>query len=622
MAKITIDVELLSKDARKEIEKLNEGVQEVEQSVEQTNEASSELGGTLDSVTGGAVSGFKNMKTSLLSVAKGFRTLGGAIMATGLGALIIAITAIGAAFTSSEEGQNKFAKAMTMLSVITGNFMDILSDLGEALIDIFTSPIDALKNFRDSVKKFALDQFNMLMESVGLLGSAFKKLFEGDFKGAFEDAADGVVTMNKAINPVVIAQEALFTGIRKTAKAVKDLVKETKEEMLLASNIADMRAKADKAERQLIVDRAQANRDRADLLEKAVDKENYTSEQRIEFLKQAGELEEQITNQEIEAARLRFEAKKAENNLAKSTKADLDEEAALKAKLIDLETAKLTKAKEVTSQIIALNAEVKAQNDAEVAEFKAKQDSIDAILLSYKQKREDEEATSYLAKLELEEKRKLEELDRLQATEEQKQAIRDFYSDKRKQQDTEEGEDKKKMLDDGLDQVAMIAGEESKIATAIFLFKQSQRIQDQIEEAKATLSKITMKASEATVATAAGAAETSKAGFPQNIPLLIAFGVQAAGIIMSVNSAVQAAKSAVGSSVPSGGAMAGGGSASVSTVPPTPPAFNIVGASPENQLAQAIGENEKKPVRSFVVGSDISTQQALDRNIVENATLG
>ena len=622
MAKITIDVELLSKDARKEIEKLNEEVQEVEQSVEQTNEASSELGGTLDSVTGGAVSGFKNMKTSLLSVAKGFRTLGGAIMATGLGALIIAITAIGAAFTSSEEGQNKFAKAMTMLSVITGNFMDILSDLGETLIDIFTSPIDALKNFRDSVKKFALDQFNMLMESVGLLGSAFKKLFEGDFKGAFEDAADGVVTMNKAINPVVIAQEALFTGIRKTAKAVKDLVKETKEEMLLASNIADMRAKADKAERQLIVDRAQANRDRADLLEKAVDKENFTSKQRIEFLKQAGELEEQITNQEIEAARLRFEAKKAENNLAKSTKADLDEEAALKAKLIDLETAKLTKAKEVTSQIIALNAEVKAQNDATIAEEKAKQDSIDAILLSYKQKREDEEATSYLAKLELEEKRKLEELDRLQATEEQKQAIRDFYSDKRKQQDTEEGEDKKKMLDDGLDQVAMIAGEESKIATAIFLFKQSQRIQDQIEEAKATLSKITMKASEATVATAAGAAETSKAGFPQNIPLLIAFGVQAAGIIMSVNSAVQAAKSAVGSSVPSGGAMAGGGSASVSTVPPTPPAFNIVGSSPENQLAQAIGENEKKPVRSFVVGSDISTQQALDRNIVENATLG
>jgi len=620
MAKITIDVELLSKNAQKEIEKLNEGVQEVEQSVEETNEASSELGGTLDSVTGGAVSGFKNMKTSIMGVVKGFRTMKGAIIATGLGALIIAITAIGAAFTSSEEGQNKFAKAMTMLSVITGNFMDILSDLGETLIDIFTSPIDALKNFRDSVKKFALDQFNLLMESVGLLGSTFTKLFEGDFKGAFEDAADGVVTMNKAINPVVIAGEALATGISKTVKATKDLIKETKEEMLLAANIADMRAKADKAERELIVDRAQANRDRAELLEKAVNKELFTAEQRVGFLKEAGELEERITNQEIEAARLRFEAKKAENNLAKSTKADLDEEAALKAKLIELETAKLTKAKEVTSQIQALNAEVKAQADAEIAQVKAKQDSIDAILLSYKQKREDEEAETYLQKLELEEQRKIQELEALNATEEQKQAIRQFYSDKRSQMVEEEEEQKQGMALDTLDQVAMVAGEESKIAKATQLVKDGMRIKEQIAEAKATLSKITMRASEASVATAAGAAETSKVGFPQNVPLLIAFGVQAAGIIMAVNSAVQSAKAAVGSAAPGG--ASGGGTIAAAPTPSTPPAFNIVGEAPENQLAQAIGGQQQKPIQAFVVGQEVTTQQSLDRNIINNASLG
>ena len=54
----------------------------------------------------------------------------------------------------------------------------------------------------------------------------------------------------------------------------------------------------------------------------------------------------------------------------------------------------------------------------------------------------------------------------------------------------------------------------------------------------------------------------------------------------------------------------------------TPPDFNVVGASPENQLAEAIGEREDKPVQAFVVGAEVSTQQALDRNIVDNATLG
>ena len=53
-----------------------------------------------------------------------------------------------------------------------------------------------------------------------------------------------------------------------------------------------------------------------------------------------------------------------------------------------------------------------------------------------------------------------------------------------------------------------------------------------------------------------------------------------------------------------------------------PPAFNIVGAAPENQLAQAIGEQDKKPVKAFVVSSEVSNQQALDRKIQSGASLG
>ena len=71
---------------------------------------------------------------------------------------------------------------------------------------------------------------------------------------------------------------------------------------------------------------------------------------------------------------------------------------------------------------------------------------------------------------------------------------------------------------------------------------------------------------------------------------------------------------------------AGGGS-SISaprraTAPSSPPAFNVVGASETNQLAQSIGQDEKQPIKAFVVSNDVSDAQSLDRNIIESASIG
>ena len=69
----------------------------------------------------------------------------------------------------------------------------------------------------------------------------------------------------------------------------------------------------------------------------------------------------------------------------------------------------------------------------------------------------------------------------------------------------------------------------------------------------------------------------------------------------------------------SGGGASGGRPA---PLPPAPPAFNVVGAAPENQLAVALGENESQPVQAFVVSNDVTNAQALERNIVEQASIG
>jgi hypothetical protein len=65
----------------------------------------------------------------------------------------------------------------------------------------------------------------------------------------------------------------------------------------------------------------------------------------------------------------------------------------------------------------------------------------------------------------------------------------------------------------------------------------------------------------------------------------------------------------------SAGASAGGASAAMPSV--TTPEFNIVGGNTANQLADL----NAQPVQSYVVSSEVTTAQSLDRNRIQNATL-
>ena len=70
--------------------------------------------------------------------------------------------------------------------------------------------------------------------------------------------------------------------------------------------------------------------------------------------------------------------------------------------------------------------------------------------------------------------------------------------------------------------------------------------------------------------------------------------------------------SGVGSAGGGGGGAGGGGQ---------PPAFNVVGASETDQLADAIGGQSQRPARAYVVSNDVTTAQELDRNIIEGSSI-
>ena len=71
----------------------------------------------------------------------------------------------------------------------------------------------------------------------------------------------------------------------------------------------------------------------------------------------------------------------------------------------------------------------------------------------------------------------------------------------------------------------------------------------------------------------------------------------------------------------SGGAGTGGASSPSGGSVSQPPAFNVVGASDTNQLADAIGSQSQEPTWAYVVSNDVTTAQSMDRNIVDGASI-
>tara|TARA_R110002126_G_scaffold58306_6_gene153967 strand:+ start:3341 stop:5053 length:1713 start_codon:yes stop_codon:yes gene_type:complete len=556
--------------AQKNIEGVNDSLQETGKGAKSATADVSEMGNQLDKTTGGAITKFKGLTGTLKGAVRGFKTLKGAIFATGIGALAIAIGALIQSFKSSEEGQNRFAKIMSQIGVVVGNVSDIISNLGE---------------------------------SVFAAGKALIKLAKGDLKGA------------------AMAWSEVKENIKETSEGIANFGEETRKEIKVAGDLANARARADKLERALLVDRAEADRKRAELLEKAVDRENFTTQQRIKFLEEAGKLEEQITNQEIEAAKIRLQTKIQENSLSNSTKEDLVEQATLQAELIRLETARLTKQKEVTGQVIALKNEEKAARDAEAAEIQAAQDKIDAdnqieidkelakqlaienIQKSFILKLEDFKAIKEEDRLALEEQRALADLERLGGTEEQKAEIIAFYAAKNKKLSEDQtkdqealdqavGDAKKDVLMQGLSLLQDVAGEGSGIAKAAAI-------------------------AQATIAGVEGVQNAFKTANASPVTALFpAYPYIQAGLAAAFSA--KNIKAIASTKVPGGGGGGGGAVAPVSA----PPAFNVVGAAPENQLAETISGQDKKPVKAFVVSTEVSNEQALNRQIETEASIG
>jgi len=228
-------------------------------------------------------------------------------------------------------------------------------------------------------------------------------------------------------------------------------------------------------------------------------------------------------------------------------------------------------------------------------------------LASIKKIQDDHKEITDIEKLEQQQTEALAELTLLKATKDEKLAIEKFYEDAildvKKKNKEEEKALSDELLKQGLndaqatfDMVGQLAGKDSKVGKAMAI-------------ASATISGIqgTMNA----FATANKSPIT--VAFPA-YPFIQAglAGAVALKNIAAIKSIDPSGKGNTGS-VPT---SSGGGGAAI------PPAFNVVGQSDTNQLADAIGGQSQRPSRSYVVANDVTTSQELERNIIEGASIG
>jgi chromosome segregation ATPase len=540
------------------------------------------IGGTtvLDQATGGLFSKFTGLAQGLKGATQGMKLFKVALIGTGVGALVVALGSLVAAFTASEEGQNKLTKGLNQAKAVLANVVELFSQLGNGITSTF---------------------------------SALGRFITG--KGSLSEVGD-----------------ALGDTFDTVSDKVKNLSKDIKEDVAAAGELSDAIAKADKIDRKLLVERQKANTKVNELRTKAYNTEKFNAEERIAFLEEAITIEDGITNKEIEAARLRFEAKKKENEMTTlARKEDLDEQAKLEAKLSELQAKKVNRQREVENQRQMLIRKQNKEKEKEAADaLKIENDRLQAIediKDEYTQRELEKQAETELQKVELEESNKLAELEALNASEEAKQQVIDYYyslkddareadSKKQEEQNKKEIEDEQKLKDAKLSaQLELAAASQAGIRALGALFEEGTAASK-----TAALADIAIgtgigfvNALDIAQKSAKGTGPAAALAFPIFYASQIAAVLGAVGQAKNILSTVKGGKG----SAPN---MAGGRGASGSTA--AVPSFNVVGAAPENQLAQAIGQQDEKPVKAFVVSNEITNAQALERNIIEDATIG
>jgi predicted nucleic acid-binding Zn-ribbon protein len=312
-------------------EKVTSDLTKVNNKTKGLGESVNMASGALDKMTGGALTAFQGIvggvKKAIIGI-KGFRSV---VISTGIGALVVAVGSLVAYFTQTQKGAEKLEIAMAGVKIIFAKLTDVASTLGEKILWVFTEPEQAIKDLWGTIKTYFIDKFHEVVKSVGLLGSAFVKLFNRDFSGALADATEGAKGLFMELTPLGVAIETVGAIVENVTPLIGEFVNEVNEAVSAATKLSNRSIQLRKDQRDLALGFAEG---RAQIKEYNLVAEDVTQtlEDRLVAAQKAIDIEKALMTERQRLAQEEVDIQKANMALSKNVEAD-------KQKLVDLEVA-------------------------------------------------------------------------------------------------------------------------------------------------------------------------------------------------------------------------------------------------------------------------------------------
>jgi hypothetical protein len=514
--------------------------------------------------------GFEGVEAGSKKASKGIRGIGNALKGAGIGLAIAAFATLKEIFEQNQKVADAFNTAFEFVSIAFNDFANfVINNSGKItgfFKAIFIDPKQALTDFADAFKRNIQERFESYLDTLGFIASAVKKVFSGDFKGALEDVKSAG---KESIDVLTGVNNSFDKGTEAVSKIVKGTTEYVKEVGKAAAANVELEKKARKAEvaNQGLIEQYDRQ---AEQLRQIRDDESKSFEERIKANEELGKLLDEQEKAMMANANTRVAQTKAE--LAKNKEN------------IDLQIAYQE----------ALNEQ--AGIEAQITGFRSEQQTNTNSLL-----REQTDLQNELALIGKTE-REIERLELQQNYEAKKLLIEREVTD-----ETEKTERLLALQEDYNGKLKIL--EDAKF-----------------EMASTTLGNISKAVGENTKAGKMAAAAAALINTYQGITAELStktvtpfeFGIKLANIATTAAIGFKSVKDILKTDPKT---VSGGSKPSASAPSSTPPAFNIVGSSGTNQLAETIAGQNQQPIKAFVTSQDVTTAQSLERNIVEGASI-
>jgi len=561
--------------------------------IENLNKRVGELEGQLTDVN----SGVKNLGKAGQSASKSLAGIGTSLKGIGIGIFIAAFDQLKEIFSGNQKVMDIFNTALNTLKILFNDLAEaVLPPVSNLLNSIFSDPVQSIKDFGSAIQDYVLNFFDQILSSVGHLGSALVSLFKGDFSDALEQVK---LAGADAVDALVGVEEGGIQVIKNVAKTAFDYVKDIPNQIKEAVSEAQALVELEKAAQLAAVQRQKIQLEyqrSAEQLRQIRDDETKSIDERIKanadllalLEEQTAKEREQIAIQ-VAFARAEYEKNKTTENLVALRQAELE--------LIDLtERLEGQRSEALTNQ----NSLMREQLDIQ----RSQQETAQEIY-------------------QIQEEASLELLDNEVARAEKEIEIAQNVFDKKKQFLQEqialyaEGTQARA---DAENELAVLEAENASRRLTLEKTLQDAKVAT-IQQALASVASLVGEQTAAGKALAlAQVAIDTYTGATKALAQGGVFGyIGAAGIIAQ---GIANARQITAVDIPNEPSTGGPSITDNIQVPSQAAQFNVVGQSGINQLAESIGQQNRQPMRAYVVGGDITSSQELERKRIKTATFG